>query len=352
MLIFVLIFYSLVISSQSINFLDLDLLFKNAKSGDTVLIPSGEFVLNKGIFIKSGIVIKGAGQNKTILRRSKPINDWFFKIKCSDSDLIRISDMTLYGVSPEQSPGIKIVGGPKNFRIHNVTFIRCNDRAIEIHGNSIGVIDNCIFIDNAPTAVVVIGNGDDGWEGPLSLGSNKAVFVENCYFEQKNVPDPDMAHHIASNNGSKYVFRYNKINDGNIGSSAVDAHGNKYYWKRGSRSYEVYNNVFVINHRWAGINLRGGDGVVFNNEFFGDINWPVVLLYEGKSDDSCLSYPCLDQIRQLHIWNNNYNRKPFKIKVRHPEIIKLNQDYFLSTLKGYVPFIYPHPLRDTISEQR
>jgi hypothetical protein len=346
------LFYSIALCSQSDSFFNFQLALEKAKSGDTVFIPSGEFILNKGFSIKAGITIKGAGQKKTILRHTKPVKDWLFNIRCSDGERVRISDMTLHGVSFEKSPGIRISGGPKNLHIHDMTFIRCNDRAIEIHGNSTGVIDNCTFIDNAPTAVVVFGDGDEGWERPLSLGTDQAIFVEDCYFEQKNIPDPDMAHHIASNNGSRYVFRYNRINDGKIRSSAVDAHGNKYYWPRGSRSYEVYNNTFIVSHRWAGLNLRGGDGVVFNNDFFGDIVSPVHLLYEGKSSDNCEQYPCMDQIRQLHIWNNTYNQKPFEIKVRHPETIKLNQDYFLSPPKKYIPFTYPHPLRNAHSKTR
>ena len=316
-----------------------------ARAGDTVFIAEGDYYLESTIVINKGITLLGAGMKKTSMRGENETSDfWLIKVDCLSGERVRISGISFYGFAPAVSPGIKLVRGCRDFRIDNCHFERCSRRAIEIHGDSRGVIDHCLFIDNWYTAVVVYGDGESGWRRPLHLGDSNAVYVEDNYFEQKDVAEMSMAHHIASNNGSRYVFRYNTIRDGNMASHAIDAHGNKYGWERGSRSYEIYHNRIFAIHRWAGINIRGGDGVIFNNEFNGDFVSPIHLMHESKAGDGTCNYPCIDQIRELHIWNNTYNGKPVSIRVRHPEIIQDNRDYTNGKRPGYTPYAYPHPL--------
>lgn len=318
-----------------------------AKSGDTVFIPAGNFVFNGGATLKAGITIMGAGRDKTTLRRTSSGGSWMFTVDCSNGGQVVITGLTIIGLSPSMSPGIKLTNNCQDFRIYDNTFKKCMDRAIEIHGNTRGVIDHNIFIDNNLTAVVIFGDGDKGWQRKLELGSADAVYVEDNYFKQENIASSNMHHHIASNNGSRYVFRYNECDDGNLSSSAVDAHGNKFYWPRGSRGYEVYGNTFKSVRRWVCMNMRGGDGVIFDNQFSGSYSYPIQILHESDEGDGNCKYPCVDQIRQLYLWNNTYNGKSFEIRNRHPNIIKLDRDYFLKEMPGYVPYTYPHPLTQT-----
>ncbi|MFP4163570.1 MAG: right-handed parallel beta-helix repeat-containing protein [Chitinispirillaceae bacterium] len=337
-----------IVDARSGSRSDVQSAINKAEIGDTVRIPSGDFVFNNGVSVPGGITIMGAGRDKTTLRRTYSSSAWMFNVNCSNGEQFVITGFTIEGISPSLSRGIRLTNDCKDFRIYDNTFRRLNDRAIEIHGNTRGVIDHNSFIDNEPTAVVVFGDGDDAWDRPLTLGSKEAVYVEDNYFEQIHMDDPTRVHHIASNNGSRYVFRYNQVKDGHINGSMVDAHGNKFYWPRGSRSYEVYENHFQIGHRWAGMNLRGGDGVVFNNVMEGSLVSPIHLLYEGR-DGACSNYPCVDQIRQLHIWNNSYNGDPLEVYNRHPSTVKLNRDYFLYENEDYTPYTYPHPLTKSSS---
>lgn len=315
-----------------------------AKTGDTVYIPAGTYSFDGGISFKAGISIIGAGQDKTVLKKSGNTGPYTFTIDGSNGQKSRISGMTIIGMNPTMSPGIKVVKGCKDFRIDHITFKQCYDRAIEVHENSTGVIDHNIFMENELTSVVVFGDGAATWSREYKLGTADAVFIEDNYFEQKNPKNPGMAHHVASNNGSKYVCRYNTMVDGYLNAQAIDVHGNKFYWPRGSRSYEIYNNKITVTHRWLGLRIRGGDGVIFNNEIKGDITYPIDLMHEGRDGDGNCSYPCVDQIRQLHLWGNTYNGKESPIKVRHTSLIKENRDYFLKQKPGYVPYQYPHPL--------
>ncbi len=323
---------------------DVQAAINKAQIGDTVFIPAGNFVFNGGVSLKGGITIMGAGRDKTTLRRTSSGGTYMFTVNCSNGGQLVITGLTIVGLSPSMSPGIKLTNNCKNFRIYDNTFRKCMDRAIEIHGDTRGVIDHNIFIDNNLTAIVVFGDGDKGWQRPLELGSADAVYVEDNYFRQENIASSNMHHHIASNNGSRYVFRYNECDDGNLASSAVDAHGNKFYWPRGSRGYEVYGNTFKSGRRWVCINIRGGDGVIFDNKFFGSYSYPLQIMHEGRQGDGNCNYPCVDQIRKLYIWNNTYEDKRFEIRTPHPDIIKLNRDYFLTEMPGYKPYAYPHPL--------
>lgn len=318
--------------------------------GDTVFIPAGTYSFDGGISMKAGITIMGAGQDKTILKKSGNTGPYTFTVDGSNGERVRITGMTIIGINPTMSPGIKIVKGCKDFRIDHITFKNCYDRAIEVHDNSTGVIDHNIFLDNELTDVVVFGDGDGTWRKAYKLGGPDAVFIEDNYFEQKSPKNPGMAHHVASNNGSKYVFRYNTMVDGYMNAQAIDVHGNKFYWPRGSRSYEIYNNKLTATHRWLGLRIRGGDGVIYNNELGGDLTYPIDLMHEGRDGDGNCSYPCVDQIRELYMWGNTYNGKVSPVKVRHPELLKENRDFFLKEKPGYVPYQYPHPLTKEVAE--
>jgi hypothetical protein len=87
--------------------------------------------------------------------------------------------------------------------------------------------------------------------------------------------------------------------------------------------------------------------VIFANQFVGDFTITILLQdynAPAKEKKKTSSYPLKDQIRNLYIWANTYNGGPIILSVRDPSYIKLNRDYYLKPLKGYVPFTYPHPL--------
>lgn len=327
------------------NISQLQTIVNRSSDGDTVFIPEGIYLIDSTVYINHGLTVMGAGLEKTVLvfNPEKSVDTWAFKVKCRQGEL-RFSGFTIKGCAPHRSSGILIKGNCKNFRIDHCKFEQCTKRAIEIHGDCWGVIDHNKFIDNWYTSIVVFGSGEKSWNKPLSLGTENAVYVEDNIFKQKNIGNKTMAHHIASNNGSRYVFRYNDIDDGDIASHAIDAHGNKYGWKRGSRSYEIYRNKINAIHRWAGINIRGGDGVIFENEISGDYISPVHMMHEGRNGDGNCSYPCEDQIRILYIWKNTYNGNKIRLRIRHPGLIKYNRDIILDSMPGYKPFRYPHPL--------
>ena len=232
----------------------------------------------------------------------------------------------------------------RNFKIHRNLFTHLGV-GVAAYGSGTtqrGVIYDNRFVQISRFASPTRGYGIEvnglAITGALSLGTENAVFAENNYFER-------VRHSIASNNSSRYVFRYNTVKNGTTGSlgnaHAIDVHGLE-SWATGSRSYEVYeNNVSNdIDTNRAGVTIRGGDGVIFNNTLL-DATHPIELRNSPGGAGCSGSYPSTGQIRSLYIWNNT----PSTIENDCPSLIQLNRDYFLSVRPGYTAYPYPHLLR-------
>jgi hypothetical protein len=183
--------------------------------------------------------------------------------------------------------------------------------------------------------------GDSTWPA-LSLGTENAVYVEDNVMSGQR-------HHIASNNSSRYVFRYNKVNatDASKDFAMTDAHG-KNSWPTGSRSYEIYNNTYTATLTSGKVNsaitIRGGDGVIFNNTVASNIQRPVALQIENSPTVSCGTANIPGKITDLWIWNN----APSSVTNDCTASIRLNIDYRIASkidAGSYRPFTYPHPLR-------
>lgn len=320
-----------------------------------VSIPAGD--CNWGVqqlTLPAGVALHGAGQDKTIIRRqgSVPNTSYLVAFNCQNGQAAVFSGMTLVGNANGaiQDKGLGLLNGCRDFRVHDSTFKNFVFSAVYVGDapGQRGVIYNNNFLNNYSAdlrnlgyGVVVYGGG--AWPA-LDLGSANAVYVENNYFSGNR-------HNIASNNGSAYVFRYNRVvgNDPAKDYAMTDAHGLSSS-SRGSRSFEVYNNDYSTNisgglQRTA-IGIRGGDGVIFNNTATATISRTIELMVEGFG---CGTYPGRDQIRSLYIWNNSANPQngytTNGIDNTCPSSIGLNRDYFLAAKPGYTPYTYPHPLR-------
>lgn len=327
----------------------------SAPAGSTVNIPAGDCSWGtQQLNVPGGIALRGAGQDKTVIRRvgSVPNTAYVVAFNCGNGKPARFSGMTLVGNGNGsiQDKGLGLLNGCADFRVSDSKFTKFIFSAVYVGDapNQRGVIYKNNFIDNYSAdlrnlgyGVVVYGGG--AWPA-LSLGTANAVFVEDNYFSGNR-------HNIASNNGSVYVFRYNKV----VGTDAAkdyamtDAHGLSSS-PRGSRSFEIYNNNYSTSissglQRTA-IGIRGGDGVVFNNTAPATISRTVELMVEGFG---CGAYPGPDQSRSVYIWNNSANPQngytTNGIDNTCPSSLGINRDIFLNARPGYTPYTYPHPMR-------
>jgi len=312
-----------------------------APENGTVIIPEGTYEL-KGpkIDIKKSITIAGEGVAKTTLKVKSAL-DWIFHAVYNG--FLRITGLNLEGNG--SGGGVKLRSDNMNFRIDNCTFRDFGTRAIETNGNIRGVIDHNQFLENKITDIVVYGDNDASWNRPAELGTDDAVYVEDNLFKHEKKGN---WHSIASNRGSRYVFRYNTINDGSHNTNPVDAHGN-YYYGRGSRSYEIYGNTINSKHSYQGMFIRGGTGVIYDNTFNGGFTNPIVLIdYRSSQKPRMGSYPSIDQINDVHIWNNRYENQEAIPEVldrgANRDYIKHGRDYHTKKKENYKPYTYPHPM--------
>ncbi|OGS95815.1 MAG: hypothetical protein A3K04_06875 [Gallionellales bacterium RBG_16_56_9] len=318
-----------------------------AASGTTLNIPAGDCDWGtQQLNVPAGIALRGAGRDKTTIRRigSVPEARYLVAFDCSNGKRAGFSGMTLIGNGNGaiHDKGLGLLYGCVDFTVADSRFTKFIFSAIEVTGpvKQRGVIYNNEFIDNYSNSLRNLGYGvvvygDGSWPA-LELGTQNAVFIENNYMSGNR-------HHVASNNASRYVFRYNTViaNDLTKDFAMADAHGLSSS-PRGSRSWEIYNNNFsaklTSGRVYAAIGIRGGNGVIFNNTISSDIARPVMLALEGST---CGTYPAPDQIRQAWIWNNNLG----EISNGCTASIQLGRDYFTTGKSGYVPYTYPHPLR-------
>lgn len=349
-----------------------------ASPEDTVQLPSCTYTAwSSQINVTKAVHIKGTGRDTTRLRKSSGTTARFFDF--NNVTEFSLCCMTLEGFQSgtEQAAndnGVRVNTGI-DYRIHDMTFTHFST-ALSVFGNPTvmrGVIYNNRFVQNSRYAAPSAGYGievrGNSTYPALELGTLQNTFIEDNYFERHR-------HGVASSNGSRYVVRYNTFFDHNIDATAIDAHGrNTNTYPRGSRQWEVYNNIIdnpIV--RFGGIGMRGGDGTIFNNVIT-NLNREVVLWNEDFGTGrgcNCTPYPCEDQTNGsngggAYIWNNTPTTIFFKGDPNscHRNIIQLNRDYFTSARPNYtlnntglpdfpsgktsvypLNAVYPHPLRE------
>lgn len=337
------------IVAASCEFLAVQVAAASASAGQTVFIPKGtcDWGANQ-LTVPAGITIKGAGRDLTILRRtaSVPVNTYLIKFDCWNGKRATLLDMTLEGamISNSEDRGLGLINGCVDFKVGDAKFTKFTFAGVEVRGSSRqrGVIYRSQFINNYNPqlrnlgyGVVVLGDGS--WPA-LDLGSENAVFLENNYMSGNR-------HHIASNNGARYVFRYNAAEATDLTKDypQVDAHGLSSS-PQGTRSWEVYGNSFTARltgtaKAYAGVGMRGGDGIINNNSFAKNIAKPIVLQLEYGA--ICGSSYMLNQIRQAYIWANVNGAVTSLCSLS----IAQDKEYFNIAKPNYKAYTYPHPLR-------
>jgi len=348
----------------------------SANTGDTVVVPAGTSTWTSQIQFNKEIYLIGAGIDETVIiydgtSTSTP-SDYVFLISADQDNPIRISGFTFDGNNEMAGISISGVAGKcTKLRIDNNKFTKCTSRAISVREYVYGVIDHNEFYSNATTDIVFYGDSDEAYTRPVELGTANALYIEDNLFVYETSPlNPGAAHAVASNDGSRYVFRYNTIESYVTGApgSPVDVHGLCSGGNRGSFSYEIYGNTINSNSSggfYRGMFIRGGTGVIFDNVMTGIIQHPIHLSnyrswasFCSFGGGACTEYPCKDQIYGLYIWNNTHNGSLVTAGIHDEglvsEHVQEGRDYFHMEKPGYTPYIYPHPLTaiETLSPKK
>ncbi|HEX8281202.1 MAG TPA: hypothetical protein VF551_07485, partial [Chthoniobacterales bacterium] len=289
--------------------------------------------------------------------------------------------------------------GDDSFRLTNLEFKGTYTHCIRISGTSsgpgegpYGLIDNCsmpsggsfIFIRDNP------GANPNSWHRPMSFGTKKAIYIEDCTF----IAPAGFAGGIADgDNGARYVLRHcNMVNMG-TGSHGADSQPaeNGQNPNKSILQIEMMHNSLTVDGRGMdmGIFIRGGTANIFDNEFKavngGYMNCAIKLAYYralagngvvavdrvhpvdylGTQQPGCgyVGKPGQDPrfpnepwgSVPIYAWSNRHPAANGYLYGDPSGFMQEKRDYFLSydesgKRPGYTEYTYPHPLRGIASK--
>ncbi|RPJ57218.1 MAG: hypothetical protein EHM12_09415, partial [Dehalococcoidia bacterium] len=124
-----------------------------ADAGDTVLVPPGSATWDKPLVIEKGLILKGAGMGKTIIKSN--FTDGFagiikYKPDFDNNALFRVTGFTLDGNNMSHAIWLQHDTALQTTWIridHNRIFNA--DACVRVRGTIYGVVDNNIFSENA-----------------------------------------------------------------------------------------------------------------------------------------------------------------------------------------------------------
>jgi hypothetical protein len=377
----------------------------SARDGDTVAIPAGRCTWATNLTITNKILtLQGAGIDITTIvdgvsKANFPNIPQVLILDTKDGGLTRVTGITFQGGTEDDvyNKGmLRIQGVSKQFRVDHCRFVATRTHGMNTDGFVYGVVDHNLF----DLPVFKFGMythqsrwngqgiyGDGSWADATSLGTNKAVFVEDNTF---TAPSGNFSVAHDGWSGTRVVFRYNTVKNATITVHGTESSGR---W-RGARQFEVYNNTFTFLNSpgsfAAAIGIRSGVGVIFNNTITADggsstrlaadalvrravIDSPPWGTCNGASvwdgnTPGLNGYPCLDQIgygqsvllsgdnpipvgfpRNLpeptYVWSNTFNGATSNFSSpTTPGYAVSGRDFFNIARPGYTPYTYPHPL--------
>jgi hypothetical protein len=369
------------IYANSILIYDVNTAIEEAVSGDTIIVPSGSASWSSPITIPNtkNITMQGAGIGLSNLTGNG------FNLGTSSSRITGFSFSEArvfargYGWRVDHCSFVS-VGGMEAVSAYSL---------IEGH-NPDGLVDNCTLHNSRVLVYGATGMLSEGpyqhqlWAQDLDLGTEKAVYIEDCTFTDTISPGQACDAQFAG----KYVIRYCTLNDVYIECHSVQDNN------RAGRSWEIYHNTFNgTNVQFCAVFLRGGTGCVYDNVIAG--TWPADPIHldnvrsftsmafpPGRCDGSSAwdenttgmsGWRGRDQIgiggdnslwtaqnpypSQSHVpayfWNNTIGGVEVQPIVTNgcEAWIQADRDYYVGTaMPGYHAYTYPHPLRGQAPE--
>lgn len=349
--------------------------------GDVLVCPAGSWSWSDVEIVNKNVTLQGAGIGNTRIAITAAGG---IEAPSTNTKAFRVTGFTFASTANFGTEGgfamMRVLGG-KDWRIHNNRFEIFSNVVSYDGGNGIytrneisGVIDHNEFVKGGGSgcmhaAVYPEGTGGTAWSWSSEIGkSNRTVFIEDNYFFNPDSCGPHNAHAVYAQNGGIYVARHNEIHGLNI-----DSHG--FCATHGTREYEISNNSWVgvgTNSLYSVLHLRGGTGVVYGNNWSGNISYGYWYEDYRAQRESCggsatsnvpgygnvaasascpEGYPCAQQIGRgqnnaadpLYVWNNtgtSSTNNGASSYIQSGRDLMLNQ----GSKPGFTAVPYPHPL--------
>jgi hypothetical protein len=249
----------------------------SASDGDTVTVPAGSCSWTSAVeFGTKEVTLQGAGIGSTNITCNG--GGQCIGMDPDENNFERLTAFTFIAGVANSNGAITVHGcsvggcmqdGPV-FRIDHIRWLTNIGGGRGIYINWVaGLIDHVTFDQlsgNGSVQLITIEgssvNSDGGytpWTHPTTLGTNKAVYIEDNSWTCNNSNEDA----IDVYTGGRWVARYNTFRTCTIGTHGTDSGFN-----RSTFSAEVYNNTWTTTSNRS-IGWRGGTGVAFNNSASG-----------------------------------------------------------------------------------
>lgn len=350
-----------------------------SSDGDLVKVPAGDVTWTASVACAKAITLQGAGIGLTNITDGTDAAHEPLDLTLIAGLNTRLTGFSFDGTASSTWGLITVSASDllSRFRIDHCSTAHQRSRGIVIWG-AYGLVDNCVFACDAgysAQALSIFGDGNAAWLRALTLGTDKAVYVEDCVFNMLYQNDGV----IDAYDGARYVFRHNDVTDAKIGHHGLDTGG-----YRGTFSWEIYENTFLKTGAKVTIGpFRSGTGVSFNNVLTNyNTSWLIAnyrtctdytpswdrcdgdSVYDGNADAT--GWPCGDQIgrstgafgaqssQPAYCWNDfadgvemDFWFTPTGCTDPQPsDHLQEGRDFYSKTPRpGYVAYTYPHPLQ-------
>ncbi len=324
------------VTAASCSNTDVQNAINSASAGQTVNVPAGNCSWSN-VSLSKAITLNGAGQGVTTIDLGATGSA--FKINKQTGGVTRIQHFTFTVSNNMQTPHAVTVSGPWPtgqpviFQNDAITLNNADFVTVMTPG---GVIFSHILFTGSWGSTLFTGKDiqdNASWTTPNTLGMKDTTGFANTYIEDNTFNGGTIT---DCDDGCRVVVRHNTGND----SGGVNSHGQDSS-PIGMRHFEVYSNSFLFpdktcpggsNTSPSNINqwiwIRGGSGVIFNNNFdhLSSSCWgtkpEIKLSNRGAEDDrpqgtcSATHYPVPHQIGQsnngtsdftdpIWFWGNN-----------------------------------------------
>jgi hypothetical protein len=321
-----------------------------AASGDTIIVPADTVTWSKSLTMRVGVVISGAGIDKTIITGTGQMFQYQPNTPASN-ELFHIKKFTIDGNNVSNTTGIYVANTSTTAILKNILIDSCKIEntkatAIYIQGSIYGLICKNIIRKNSLT-FRFLGNNDYSWSDALHHGTADFIYVEDNTIDSNYIM-------TDCGWGTRYVFRHNTFNMGSTDITAIDAHGNLHNdgsptGLRGCVGVEIYENTFTNCNRGS-INLydqRGGSGIVFNNSATGSTSGCNLIIVVREEDDNSAgdmgsqyypvktSHPGYDPVEKTYLWNNTLNSSPMCFVNYDPDVMIIDKQDVWTDVKSW-----------------
>jgi hypothetical protein len=263
-----------------------------AHDGDTITLPSGRFTWTRRLTLTKGITLQGQTTTINAGTRAGTANDVTI-ILC---DVPRVGNGIVLRTDLTAGKTARITGitfAPGALRTSlawGISFagtgnVPCRVRMDHCHINQIyaaklvhtggwvyGVADHNVidirggsfpfYITHNKYGRATQNHGDGAWADYPWFGTDKFWFVETNTIKRVNATFPHAL--VDSDNGGRYVFRHNYIEN-----AVPQGHGTEGGRLRGQRANEYYKNTFNVTLNWNGGGTRSGTELWHDNIFLG-----------------------------------------------------------------------------------